>query len=125
MLGLERAQLVEQRVVGVVADLRVVEDVVAVAVVGELLAQLRGARSAGRHSTSRRRPSRRARSYARRRLDARLVGEVEVQRRDRDAAGGDRREVGARLVVVVGRVAVDAVEPAAAASSSISSSSSR
>ena len=43
MGGLEGAQLVEQRVVGVVADLRVVEDVVAVAVVGELLAQLGGA----------------------------------------------------------------------------------
>jgi hypothetical protein len=41
MLALDRAQLVEQRVVGVVADLGVVEDVVPMAVVGELLAQLR------------------------------------------------------------------------------------
>ena len=40
MLGLQRAQLVEQRVVGVVADLGVVEDVVAAVVVLELLAQL-------------------------------------------------------------------------------------
>ena len=46
VLGLERAQLVEQRVVVVVADLGVVEDVVAVAVVVELLAQLGGARRA-------------------------------------------------------------------------------
>jgi hypothetical protein len=43
VLGLEAAQLVEQRVVLVVADLGVVEDVVALVVVGELLAQL-GAR---------------------------------------------------------------------------------
>src|SRR6185503_8421076 len=41
-LGLDRAQLVEQRVVGVVLDLGVVEDVVAVAMVAQLLAQLRG-----------------------------------------------------------------------------------
>ena len=40
VLGLERLQLAEQRVVDVVADLRVVEDVVAVVVVGDLLAQL-------------------------------------------------------------------------------------
>src|SRR5215211_278579 len=56
MLGLEPAQLVEQRVVDVVVDGGVVEDVVAVVVVLELAAQLRGAvlcsgRSA--HSTSR------------------------------------------------------------------------
>ena len=43
VLGLQRAQLVEQRVVLVVADLRVVEDVVAVVVEVELLAQLGGA----------------------------------------------------------------------------------
>ena len=43
VLGLDPAQLVEQRVVGVVADLGVVEDVVAVPVVGELRAQLGGA----------------------------------------------------------------------------------
>jgi hypothetical protein len=51
---LDRAQLVEQRVVLVVADLRIVEDVVAVAVVVQLVAQLRGARlRVGRgHSTS-------------------------------------------------------------------------
>ena len=51
VLGLDRAQLVEQRVVLVVADLGVVEDVVAVAVVVELLAQLGGAdASSGRRS---------------------------------------------------------------------------
>jgi hypothetical protein len=43
VLGLDAAQLVEQLVVDVVGDLRVVEDVVAVAVVGELPAQLLGA----------------------------------------------------------------------------------
>ena len=42
VLGLDRAQLVEQRVVDVVADLRVVEHVVLVAVVLELGAQLGG-----------------------------------------------------------------------------------
>ncbi len=40
VLGLDAPQLVEQRVVRVVLDLGVVEDVVAVAVVAELLAQL-------------------------------------------------------------------------------------
>ena len=43
MLGLDAPQLVEQRVVLVVADLRVVEDVIAVAVMLELRAQLSGA----------------------------------------------------------------------------------
>src|SRR3954454_18024468 len=51
---LERLQLSEERVVLVVADLRIVEDVVAVAVVGDLLAQLgRAGGGIGRgHSTS-------------------------------------------------------------------------
>ncbi len=40
VIALEGPQLVEQAIVGVVADLRVVEDVVAVRVVAELLAQL-------------------------------------------------------------------------------------
>ena len=53
VLALDRAQLVEQRVVGVVADLGVVEDVVAVAVVRELLAQLGGALRAALIPTSR------------------------------------------------------------------------
>src|SRR6266516_23922 len=44
MLGLDRAQLVEQRVVGVVADLGIVEDVVATVVVLDLAPQLGGAR---------------------------------------------------------------------------------
>jgi hypothetical protein len=43
VLGLDRAQLVEQLVVLLVADDRVVEDVVALPVVDELLAQLGGA----------------------------------------------------------------------------------
>jgi hypothetical protein len=48
MVGLDGAQLVEERVVLVVADLGIVEDVVAVAVVVELAAQLRGALSRAR-----------------------------------------------------------------------------
>ena len=68
VLGLEVAQLVEQRVVLGVRDLRVVEDVVAVAVVIELLAQLADpllgaagggahtSRAAGRSSRSRSKP---------------------------------------------------------------------
>jgi hypothetical protein len=40
MLGLQGPQLVEQRVVLVVADLGIVEDVIAIAVVVELTAQL-------------------------------------------------------------------------------------
>ncbi len=43
MVGLDLAELVDQGVVDVVADLRIVEDVIPVAVVVELLAQLRGA----------------------------------------------------------------------------------
>ena len=67
VLGLDGAQLVEQLVVLVVGDARVVEHVVAATVLGELLAQLRGAgddvlRSA--HCTSRAAgASSRARSY--------------------------------------------------------------
>src|SRR3954465_7697487 len=61
MLALDRAQLVQQRVVGVVADLRVVEDVVAVPVIRELLPEFGGA-IGRRHRSS----SSRARSYSRR-----------------------------------------------------------
>jgi hypothetical protein len=43
VLGLDPPQLVEQRVVRVVRDDRVVEDVVAVVVLGQLAAQLRRA----------------------------------------------------------------------------------
>ena len=113
VLALDRAQLVEQRVVGVVADLGVVEDVVAVAVVGELLAQLRAPRSAGDFilgGVEQLREVERAQ-----RLHAVLGGEVEVQRRDRDPPGGDRvrgRCPGSSSWH--GRVAVDAVELAAA-----------
>ena len=46
-----------------------------------------------------------------------LGGQVEVQRGDRDPAGGDRGEIGPRLAVVVGRLAVDAEQPAASATS--------
>src|SRR4051795_6403959 len=64
VVALDRAQLVEQGVVDVVADLRVVEDVVAVVVMGELPLELAGARGRrAAHSTSRAAgASRRARS---------------------------------------------------------------
>jgi hypothetical protein len=50
VLGLDPPQLVEQRVVRVVPDDRVVEDVVAVVVLGQLAAQLHRAVGRGRHS---------------------------------------------------------------------------
>ena len=86
--GLERPQLVEQRVVLVVADLRVVEHVVTVRVVVEQLAQLgrtlgaAGLRSAHGCSLDRllQQP---LEVVLDQRLDAVVVGEVEVQRRDR------------------------------------------
>ena len=53
MVALDRPQLVEQRVIDVVADLGVVEDVVAVVVVGELSLELvRPLRDLGHHSSS-------------------------------------------------------------------------
>ena len=110
VLALDRAQLVQQRVVGVVADLRVVEDVVAVPVVGELLAQLGARAPPARHRS----PEQLGEVVLAQALHPVLGGEVEVQRRDGDAAGRDGGEVGAGLVVVDGRVAVDAEEPAAA-----------
>src|SRR3954453_16051246 len=56
VLGLDRAQLVEEAVVLLVADDRVVEDVVAAAVLAQLVAQRGGARGdlgGSAHSTSR------------------------------------------------------------------------
>src|SRR5919202_5569540 len=47
------------------------------------------------------------------RLDAGLVGQVEVNRRDGDRALADRLEVGALLLVEAGLVAVDLVAAAA------------
>ena len=65
MLGLDAAQLVEQRVVDVVPDIRIVEDVVAVVVVLELAPELGGALLRAHSPTSRAAgSSRRARSYA-------------------------------------------------------------
>ena len=125
VLGLERAQLVEQRVVVVVADLRVVEDVVAVAVV--VAARSRSSRGAASRLRPRRSLhllGRRARAAARGRSASSAsmpvdVGQVEVQRRDGDAPGGDRRQVGARLVLEAG---VGAVDPVAARRAGRSSS---
>ena len=90
MRRLDRAQLVEQRVVSVVADDRVVEDVVAVAVVGQLSAQLRRARGRIRAPSRRRRSLHLARGrrdqprevVLLQRADPRAVREVEVHRRD-------------------------------------------
>ena len=90
MLGLERLELVEQRVVLVVGDLGVVEDVVAVDVVVEDALQLLRALGRGGRGVTRSR-SRRAAQEARQvvldeRVEARVVGEVEVDRRDRRCA---------------------------------------
>ena len=130
MLRLDRAQLVEQRVVLVVADLGVVEDVVAVAVVMQLLAQLRGAfpGAPGSLHFPRGRREQPAEVVALQRVHARRVGEVEVQRRDGDPAGRDGRQVRAGLVVEAVVGAVDPVAPAAGAvgsAESVSVSSSR
>ena len=86
VLGLDRAQLVEQGVVLVIADGRVVEDVVAVVVPRQLLPQLgrallgryrshRGGGAGGEH---------RLEPPAAQALEAAVVGEVEVDRRNRD-----------------------------------------
>ena len=107
---LELAQLAQQRVVDVVADDRVVEHVVAVVVLGDLVAQLgRALRrvpcSRGAHAAEPgpprppRRARRRGRSARAKPVEPAAVGEVEVDRGDRDAAARDRREVGARLVL--------------------------
>ena len=103
------AQLVQQRVVGVVADLRVVEDVVAVVVMRDLA---RGAppRALPAALTSRLTPASggrrraaslkiRSRSHSRSRVEPVAVGQVEVDGRDRDPPARDRGEIGARLVL--------------------------
>ena len=84
VLGLELAQLVEQRVVDVVVDAGVVEDVVAIVVLVELLAELGGAALA---PTSSPRPSlhlaggraQQAREVVQaQRVHAGAVGEIEM-----------------------------------------------
>ena len=68
------------------------------------------ARCRGAHSSSSAAGSSRPREVVGlERLDPRLVGQVEVDRRDGDAAVGDRGQVGPLLALVVGRVAVDPV----------------
>ena len=121
MLGLDRPQLVEQRVVDVVADLGIVEHVVAVAVVLEL-ARSSAARAASGALAARdllgdllgggRDQPRQV--VASERVEPVAVGEVEVDRGDGDLAGGDRRQVGSGLVALEARVAVDPVQPPAA-----------
>ena len=109
VLGLERAQLVEQRVVLVVADLGVVERVVAVVVVVDLLAQLGGALLGGTvraawlssRSSSLGGGLDQAREVvALERRQPLAVGEVEVDRRDRDPS---LRSTAARSVPVSSR----------------------
>ena len=103
---LDRLQLVEQRVVLVVADLRVIEHVVPVRVVVEQLAQL-GARARRRAGESRcswllstGSSSSRSRSRLGQRLHAVVVGQVEVQRRERHTPRRDRGDVGVGLLLV-------------------------
>ena len=107
---LDRAQLVEQRVVDVVADLGVVEDVVAVVVVRELLLEL-VARSALRSFALR---ARRARAGAPgRRPAASRCPARSVRSKCSGVTAMRPAAIAARsvpaLVVVLGRVAVDAV----------------
>ena len=71
---------------------------------------LRAALGSPQLAGRRREQPRRGRARAARRCPS-TVGQVEVDRRDRDAPGRDRGEVGARLVVVAG---VGAVDPVAA-----------
>ena len=112
MLLLDPSQLVEERVVFVVADLGVVEDVVAVVVVGDLAPQLRGAlcriprahfggvatdglrRDTGEHLSEDplQIPVAQPRQPG-------TVGQVEVNGRDRDALARDGGEVRSRLVL--------------------------
>ena len=113
VLGLDRAQLVEQRVVDVVADLGVVEHVVAVVVVRR--AARRSSAARGRHVAAHSTSSRRRREQAREVVApaaSRCPG-WSVRSKCSGVTAirplGDRRQVGALLVVVVGRVAVDAV----------------
>ena len=115
VLGLDRAQLVEQRVVFVVADLGVVEDVVAVVVAAQLAGAARPPASRRPSLTP---PGGAGRQHlleapAAQPLEAAVVGEVEVDRRDRDPALGDRRQVGPLDLLVARLPAVDLVAAAA------------
>ena len=118
VLGLDGAQLVEQLVVLVVGDARVVEHVVAPAVLGELLAQLRGAldesawRPCSLHLAGGRGEQPRQVVLGQG-VEAGDVGEVEVHGRDRDVPRVHGGEVGPRLVVEARVGAVDPVAPAA------------
>ena len=109
---LERPQLAHQVVVFVVAEGRVVELVVAVIGLGDQPPELGGALLRPGRSSARTRPSVGAELLevpAREPLHLAVVGEVEVDRRDRDPAAGDGVEVGALLVLVRGLEAVDLV----------------
>ena len=102
---LDRPQLVEQRVVLVVPDLGIVKDVVAVVVVFERAPELRSpALSASTVASFRPRAHgcsslaagaiSRSRSYRRSAARPVAIGEVEVDRGDRDLALSHRGEVG-------------------------------
>ena len=112
VLGLDVAQLVEQRVVLVVADQRVVEDVVPVVVPRQLAPQLRRPLLVGRGAhteegaTRRQHPLQRPGAQA---VELAVVGEVEVDRRDRDPALRDRHQVGLLALLEARLPAVDLV----------------
>ena len=94
---LELDKLAVEGVVGVITDLRVVLDVVALRVVGELRTQLRQRGPPDQPGRSRRQQASEvepAKSF-----DPGAVGEVEMQRRHRNGPAGDRVEVAARLVL--------------------------
>ena len=116
MLGLERTELVQQPVVLVVADRRVVVVVVGVIVAGDLRAQLADAllraRRCRHQLASGSTPAASAsRSHDAEPLELAVVGEVEVDRGDRDPAAGDRGEIGAALVLERRLEAIDLVAP--------------
>ncbi len=117
-LGLDLAQLIEQAVVLLIADLRVVEYVVAMGVVLELGAQLLRAlrvepalrRAHGAVAYDR--GQQLLQVKAPQRIKARTIRQIEVDRRHGDPSLRDGRQVGARIVMEPGVRAVYPVSPA-------------
>ena len=112
MIGLDCAQLVEQRVVLVVADYRVVEDVIAAIVLRQLPPQLLGAllgRRPAHTEVGALAASISSKPQPRRLLQSAVIGEVEVDRRHRDPLLCDRVEIGALDLLIAGLPTVDLV----------------